>query len=94
MSQTNQDQLHPKAAEDRAIVDTLLAEECNDYNLAEFARLRIRYRGFPGAKDIQADLEKLLKQWNLTEEQLFESTRKIHSSGQIYRRKSDQEDWM
>ena len=91
---TNQDQLHPLAAKDRAIVDSLIAEGCNDYNLAELARLRIRYRGFPGAKDIQADLENLLKQWNLTEEELFENTRRIHSSGHIYRSKSEQEDWM
>jgi hypothetical protein len=94
MSQINQEQLHPLAAKDRAIVDSLLSEECNDYNLAELARLKIRYRGFPGAKDLQADLEKLLKKWNLTEEELFEATRKIHSSGHIYRTKGEQEDWM
>jgi hypothetical protein len=94
MSQGNQDQLHPLAAKDRAIVESLLDGEPTDYNLAELARLRIRYRGFPGAKDIQADLEKLLTKWNLTEEKLFESTRKIHSLGHIYRPKSDGEDWM
>lgn len=94
MSQVNQDQLHPLAAKDRAIVDSLLSGTSSDYNLAELARLLIRYRGFPGAKDIQADLEKLLKEWNLTEEQLFETTRKIHSSGHIYRTKSEQEDWI
>ena len=94
MSKTNQEQLHPKAIEDRAIVDNLLAEECNEYNLVELARLRIRYRGFPGAKDIKDGLEKLLKQWNLTEEQLFDRTRKIHSRGDIYRPKSEEEDWM
>jgi hypothetical protein len=94
MSQGNQDQLHPLAAKDRAIVESLLEGEPTEYNLAELARLRIRYRGFPGAKDIQADLEKLLNKWNLTEEELFENTRRIHSSGHIYRPKSGEEDWM
>ncbi|KOR36738.1 MULTISPECIES: DUF3288 family protein [Planktothricoides] len=94
MSQGNQDQLHPLAAKDRAIVESLLDGEPTDYNLAELARLRIRYRGFPGAKDIQADLEKLLAKWNLTEEELFEYTRKIHGLGHIYRPKSDEEDWI
>ncbi len=94
MSQGNQDQLHPLAAKDRAIVESLLEGEPTEYNLAELARLRIRYRGFPGAKDIQAGLEKLLNKWNLTEEELFETTRRIHSSGHIYRPKSEQEDWI
>ncbi len=94
MSQGNQEQLHPLAAKDRAIVDSLLEGELTEYNLAELARLRIRYRGFPGAKDIQGDLEKLLNKWNLTEEELFEITRKIHSRGHVYRPKSEAEDWI
>ncbi|MEG5046027.1 DUF3288 family protein [Microcoleus sp. B4-C1] len=90
-----QDQQHPQYKRDRASVDTLLAGEATEYNLSELARLIIRYRGFPGARDIQSDLKKVLQQWNYTEETLYEQTRKIHATGEVYRRqKSDQEDWV
>ena len=88
-----QDQ-HPQYKRDRTSVDTLVASEATDYNLSELARLIIRYRGFPGARDIQSDLKKVLQKWNHTEETLYEQTRKIHATGEVYRRqKSDQEDW-
>lgn len=91
----NPDQQHPQGNRDRMIVDNLLKAQPNDLNLAELARLRIRYRGFPGARDIQADLEKVLQRWSLTEEQLFEITRAIHAKGEVYRlRDSDNEDWI
>ncbi len=90
----NQDQQHPQYKRDRATIDTVLAGEPTDRNLSELARLIIRYRGFPGARDIQADLKKALQQWNHTEETLYEQTRKIHATGEVYRlQKSDQEDW-
>ncbi|MEG3904357.1 DUF3288 family protein [Microcoleus sp. B4-C5] len=90
-----QDQQHPQYKRDRASVDTLLAGEATEYNLSELARLIIRYRGFPGARDIQADLKKVLQKWNYTEETLYEQTRQIHATGEVYRRqKSDQEDWV
>lgn len=91
-----QDQKHPLYSRDRATIDTLLQEGQTNYNLAELARLRIRYRGFPGARDIQADLDKVLHQWQLTEEELFERTRQIHDAGQIYQartNKREEEDW-
>jgi hypothetical protein len=88
------DQQHPLWSTDRQIVNTLLAEEATDYNLAELARLRIRYRGFPGARDIQSDLDKILQGWSLTESALFEQTRQIHTTTQVYKGKSSQrEDW-
>ncbi|MEG4342819.1 DUF3288 family protein [Microcoleus sp. A003_D6] len=91
----NQDQQHPQYKRDRASVDTLIAGEATDYNLSELARLIIRYRGFPGARDIQSDLKKVLQKWNHTEETLYEKTRKIHAKGEVYRKqKSDQEDWL
>ncbi len=90
-----QDQQHPQYRGDRTTVDTLLAGEPTDHNLSELARLIIRYRGFPGARDIQADLEKALQKWNITAETLYEQTRKIHAKGEVYRKqKSDQEDWL
>ncbi len=88
------DQQHPLWSTDRQIVNTLLAAEATDYNLAELARLRIRYRGFPGARDIQTDLDKILQRWNLTESSLFEQTRQIHATTQVYKgRGSQKEDW-
>lgn len=92
----NQEQQHPQARGDREIVNSLLVGEQTDYNFAELARLLIRYRGFPGAKDIQADLEKVLQKWQLTEAQLYEKTRQIHDAGEVYRgkgKKGDQDDW-
>ncbi len=75
-------------------MDTLLREEPTDYNLCELARLYIRYDGFPGARDIQADLQKLMQQWQLTEDALFARTRTIHQTSQIYKgRTSQKEDW-
>ncbi len=49
-----------------------LTGEPTEYNLAELARLRIRYRGFPGSRDIWSDIEKVLARWNMDEEGLFE----------------------
>ncbi|WP_448561237.1 DUF3288 family protein [Trichothermofontia sp.] len=89
------DQQHPLWRSDRQIVDRLLQESVSDLNLAELARLRIRYRGFPGARDIQADLDRLLDRWQLTEAELFRKTRQIHATSQVYRQRTTQrEDWV
>jgi Protein of unknown function (DUF3288) len=88
------DQQHPQASSDRQNSERLLQEEPSDYNLAELARLRVRYDGFPGARDIQANLDQVLKKWQLTEAELFVKTRQIHSTEQIYKVKSNKrEDW-
>jgi len=89
------DQQHPLYNRDRPLIDILLAQQATDYNLAELARLRIRYQGFPGARDIQQDLDKVLQQWGLTEAQLFEKTRQLHDLGGIYksRGKKEEQDW-
>lgn len=89
-----QDQHHPLYSSDRQIVNMLLEGQPTDFNLAELARLRIRYHGFPGARDIQTDLDKIMQQWQLTEEELFAKTRQIHQTAQVYRgRSSQREDW-
>lgn len=89
------DQQHPLQNRDRPTIDILLAQEATDYNLAELARLKIRYQGFPGAREIQQDLDKVLQRWGLTEAQLFEKTRQIHDIGGIYksRGKKEEQDW-
>lgn len=95
MSQENKDQEHPLYNRDRPIVESLLKEEATEYNLAELARLKIRYSDFPGARDIQRDLDRVMQQWNLTEPQLYDKTRAIHAIGGIYksRGKKDEQDW-
>lgn len=91
---TAKDQQHPLWGSDRQLVNTLLEAQPTDLNLAELARLYIRYSDFPGARDIQADLKKVMQQWNLTEETLFEKTRQIHQVAQLYKgRSSQREDW-
>lgn len=88
------EQQHPQEKSDRALVDRLLQEGKTDYNLAELARLRIRYQNFPGARAIQRDLDRLLTDWGLTEEDLFAKTQQLHAKG-IYRRdrSGELEDW-
>ncbi|MEG3439115.1 DUF3288 family protein [Pannus brasiliensis CCIBt3594] len=89
-----QEQQHPQQKPDREVVNSLLKGEPNDMNIAECARLRIRYQGFPGARDIQRDLELVLQNWQITEAELFEKTRLLHAKGHIYRvRQEDQQDW-
>ncbi|NEP14513.1 MAG: DUF3288 family protein, partial [Symploca sp. SIO2C1] len=92
----NKDQQHPQEKRDREIVERLLREPPNDYNRAELARLRIRYAGFPGAREIQSNLDLILNKWQLTEEELFEVTRQLHAEGRAYQRgnnSANQEDW-
>ena len=94
MAEPQKDQQHPQWSSDRQIVNTLLSEAPTDYNLAELARLRLRYCSFPGARDIQADLEKVLQQWNLTDDALNTKTRQIHAAAQVYKgRGSKRDDW-
>ena len=91
----NKDQQHPQEKQDKEIVERLLREEPSDRNYAELARLRIRYCGFPGAREIQRNLDAVLQRWKLTEEQLFELTRRLHATGRVYRSSSSQgqDDW-
>ena len=87
-------QTHPLWHKDRLTLNQILQGEMTDLHLVELARLKIRYNGFPGAQDIQTDLEKALKRWQLTEDSLFERTRQIHSTGEVYRGSgNDKEDW-
>jgi Protein of unknown function (DUF3288) len=90
------DQQHPLHSRDRQTVDNLLQADASDLNLAELARLRIRYLNFPGARDIQTDLDKILHQWGLTEEELYQKTRQIHANTRIFQvrsNKREEEDW-
>lgn len=92
----NQEQKHPQEKGDREIIERLLEENNSDFNLAELARLRIRYQNFPGARNIQKDLDLIMNKWQLTEDELFAKTRKLHAEGKVYQRRSKSEetqDW-
>lgn len=90
-----QDRQHPQYKSDRASVNSLLASESTDYNLSKLAKLIIRYRGFPGARDIPSNLKKVQLKWNHTEESIYEQTRKIHAKCEVYRKqKNDRKDWL
>jgi Protein of unknown function (DUF3288) len=91
----SKDQQHPQYNSDRPAVESLLLAEPTDLNLAELARFRVRYHGFPGARDIQTNLEQVMQQWGLTEEELFTKTRAIHQVGGMYktRGKKEEQDW-
>jgi hypothetical protein len=95
MAEAPKDQQHPQETGDRQIVNQLLNADPTDYNLAELARLRIRYQGFPGAKSIQSDLDKIMQRWGLTEAELFTKTRQIHAQAPIYKGRSNKraDDW-
>ncbi|MGL4882263.1 MAG: DUF3288 family protein [Waterburya sp.] len=97
MSNENLEQKHPQSKNDRATVNDLLQVQLNpsELDLVELARLIIRYRDFPGARDIQRDLQVVLDNWQLTEAELYTQTRAIHSTGMVYRRTAtgEQQDW-
>ena len=85
---------HPQYKADREIVTNLLNGEATDFNLIELARLRIRYDGFPGARDIQQDLDKVLGNWSLTEDELMAKTREIYQTEMLYKaQRTKKEDW-
>jgi hypothetical protein len=92
---SQQDQQHPQERQDREVINRLFTEGATSHNLAELARLSIRYRNFPGAREIQRDLNLLMNQWELTEEQLYETTRQLHAANKVYQpRKGDEpQDW-
>ena len=55
-----QPQSHPLYATDRELVDQLLATETPaEAELVNLGRLLMRYTGFPGAHDLQDDLDKI-----------------------------------
>jgi len=75
-------QSHPLYGTERDLVDRLLATEAPaDADLVELGRLLMRYEGFPGALDLQEDLQKTLRLWGVSREQLHQRTRAIWAGG-------------
>ena len=78
----NEAQNHPLYSTDRANLDRLIGlDSPSSIDFVELARLIIRYQDFKGAEDLNSDMEKLLKKWNLNRGKLEEITRKIWAEG-------------
>ena len=75
-------QAHPLYATDRDLVDQLLAaQQPSDAQLVDLGRLLMRYSGFPGALDLQDDLQKTLRLWGLSRDELNQRCRAIWDAG-------------
>ena len=78
----NEAQNHPLYSIDRDNLDRLIGiDSPASVDFVELARLIIRYQDFKGADDLNSDMEKLLKKWNINRDKLQEITRKIWSEG-------------
>ena len=60
-------QNHPLYETDRDLLNRLISKNNPaEEDLIDLARLFMRYEDFPGAKDIQMDMVKILKLWGIT----------------------------
>ena len=76
------EQTHPLHKTDRSIIDSLITtEEPDDLDFINLARLINRYSNFPGEFEIQNDIEKVLKFWKITKNELYSKTKKIWLKG-------------
>ena len=74
------EQTHPLHATDKNIIDSLITKEKKeDLDFINLARLLNRYKNFPGEIEIKNDLEKILKFWKITQDELFYKTKQIWS---------------
>ena len=81
LSMSNE-QTHPLHAIDRNILDSLITKkEPEDIDLINLARLINRYTNFPGEIEVKNDIEKILKFWKITKNDLFSKTKKIWAKG-------------
>ena len=75
-------QTHPLQAIDKNIIDSLITQEKpKDLDFINLARLINRYTNFPGEIEIKNDIDKILKFWKITRNDLFSITKKIWSKG-------------
>ena len=73
-------QTHPLHATDKNIIDSLITnEKPDDLDFINLARLINRYSNFPGEDEIKNDIEKILKFWKITKNELFLRTKDIWS---------------
>ncbi len=74
------EQTHPLHETDKNIIDALITnEKPEDLDFINLARLINRYNNFPGEVEIKTDIEKILKFWKISKNDLFSKTKKIWS---------------
>ena len=74
------EQTHPLHITDKSIIDSLITkEEPENIDFINLARLINRYTNFPGEFEIKNDIEKILKFWNISKNELFSKTKVIWS---------------
>ena len=74
------EQTHPLHVTDKTIIDSLITkQEPEDLDFINLARLINRYINFPGEFEIKNDIEKILKFWNISKNELFSKTKFIWS---------------
>ncbi len=74
------EQTHPLHATDKEIIDKLITKGTpEDIDFINLARLINRYTNFPGELEIKNDIEKILKFWAITKNDLFSKTKEIWS---------------
>ena len=75
------EQTHPLHLTDKNILDSLITKENpEDLDYINLARLVNRYTNFPGEIEIKDDIEKILKFWKVSKNELFSKTKKIWSN--------------
>jgi len=75
------EQTHPLHATDKNIIDSLITKEVpEDIDFINLARLINRYNGFNGEIEIKNDIEKILKFWKISKNELFTKTKNIWST--------------
>ena len=66
------EQTHPLHEKDRNIIDSLISKKDPDeLDLVNLARLIKRYANFPGELELKKDIEKTLRFWQISENDLF-----------------------
>jgi len=74
------EQAHPLHEVDKNIIDSLIIKEKpEELDFINLARLINRYNNFPGEIEIKNDIEKILKFWKITKDELFSKTKYIWS---------------
>ena len=80
LSMSNE-QTHPLHATDKDIIDSLITKDKpEDLDFINLARLINRYKNFPGEIEIKNDIEKILKFWKISKNELFTKTKNISST--------------
>ena len=74
------EQTHPLHAADKNIIDSLISnKDPEDLDFINLARLINRYKNFPDEIEIKNDIEKTLRFWKISQEELFSKTKNIWS---------------